>query len=136
MAEPGDHSSAWHARIWRVITGVTVEKRTSTIHRHCQPPRCGLRRKNQVAYDTYARNANEQAQAFSFVRLLEFRYENATAIPIEQVEPWNEIVRRFVTGAMSYGSISMEAHSTLAIAMNRLGGKSNTGEGEKMPSAL
>ncbi|OBZ75427.1 putative glutamate synthase [NADPH] [Grifola frondosa] len=50
-------------------------------------------------------------------------------IPVEQVEPWNEIVRRFVTGAMSYGSISMEAHSTLAVAMNRLGGKSNTGEG-------
>ncbi|CAA7267905.1 unnamed protein product [Cyclocybe aegerita] len=88
-----------------------------------------VREKNQAAYDAYARNANSQAQSIHLRGLLEFRYESATPIPIEQVEPWNEIVRRFVTGAMSYGSISMEAHSTLAIAMNRLGGKSNTGEG-------
>ncbi|KAI0687133.1 NADPH-dependent glutamate synthase [Cytidiella melzeri] len=88
-----------------------------------------VREKNQQAYDLYSKNANDQARAVHLRGLLEFRFENATAIPIEQVEPWNEIVRRFVTGAMSYGSISMEAHSTLAIAMNRLGGKSNTGEG-------
>jgi len=88
-----------------------------------------VREKNQGAYDAYARNANDQASSIHLRGLLEFRYESATAIPIEQVEPWNEIVRRFVTGAMSYGSISMEAHSALAIAMNRLGGKSNTGEG-------
>ncbi|KAJ3557788.1 hypothetical protein NM688_g1279 [Phlebia brevispora] len=88
-----------------------------------------VREKNQKAYDAYAANANEQAKAIHLRGLLDFRFESATPIPIEQVEPWNEIVRRFVTGAMSYGSISMEAHSTLAIAMNRLGGKSNTGEG-------
>ena len=88
-----------------------------------------VREKNQSAYDAYARNANEQTQKVHLRGLLDFRYENTTPIPIEQVEPWNEIVRRFVTGAMSYGSISMEAHSTLAVAMNRLGGKSNTGEG-------
>ncbi|PPR08093.1 hypothetical protein CVT24_010554 [Panaeolus cyanescens] len=88
-----------------------------------------VREKNQSAYDAYARNANEQTRSVHLRGLLDFRYESATPIPIEQVEPWNEIVRRFVTGAMSYGSISMEAHSTLAIAMNRLGGKSNTGEG-------
>jgi glutamate synthase (NADPH/NADH) len=88
-----------------------------------------VREKNQGAYDAYAKNANQQAQAVHLRGLLDFRYEAVTAIPIEQVEPWNQIVRRFVTGAMSYGSISMEAHSTLAIAMNRLGGKSNTGEG-------
>ncbi|KAF8201622.1 NADPH-dependent glutamate synthase [Pholiota molesta] len=88
-----------------------------------------VREKNQVAYDAYSRNANEQTQSIHLRGLLDFRYENCTPIPIEQVEPWNEIVRRFVTGAMSYGSISMEAHSTLAVAMNRLGGKSNTGEG-------
>ncbi|KAH6918723.1 NADPH-dependent glutamate synthase [Coprinopsis sp. MPI-PUGE-AT-0042] len=88
-----------------------------------------VREKNQTAYDAYARNANTQTQQIHLRGLLDFRYENATSIPIEQVEPWNEIVRRFVTGAMSYGSISMESHSTLAIAMNRLGGKSNTGEG-------
>ena len=50
-------------------------------------------------------------------------------IPIEEVEPAKEIVKRFTTGAMSFGSISKEAHETLAIAMNRIGGKSNTGEG-------
>ncbi|TFK29800.1 NADPH-dependent glutamate synthase [Coprinopsis marcescibilis] len=88
-----------------------------------------VREKNQTAYDAYARNANEQTQSIHLRGLLDFRYESTTPIPIEQVEPWNEIVRRFVTGAMSYGSISMESHSTLAIAMNRLGGKSNTGEG-------
>ena len=61
--------------------------------------------------------------------LLDFEFETSTEVPIDQVEPWTEIVRRFFTGAMSYGSISMESHSTLAVAMNRLGGKSNTGEG-------
>ncbi|KAG2157569.1 uncharacterized protein EDB93DRAFT_1123416 [Suillus bovinus] len=88
-----------------------------------------VREKNQAAYDAYARNANEQTKSVHLRGLIDFCYEKATPIPIEQVEPWNEIVRRFVTGAMSYGSISMEAHSTLAVAMNRLGGKSNTGEG-------
>ncbi|KAF8317483.1 FMN-linked oxidoreductase [Clavulina sp. PMI_390] len=88
-----------------------------------------VREKNQTAYDAYSKNAREQVKRVTLRGLLEFKYESATPIPIEQVEPWNEIVRRFVTGAMSYGSISMEAHSTLAIAMNRLGGKSNTGEG-------
>ncbi|PPQ78537.1 hypothetical protein CVT25_011809 [Psilocybe cyanescens] len=88
-----------------------------------------VREKNQSAYDAYANNANTQAQSIHLRGLLDFRYENAAPIPVEQVEPWNEIVRRFVTGAMSYGSISMEAHSALAVAMNRLGGKSNTGEG-------
>ncbi|EJD05779.1 NADPH-dependent glutamate synthase [Fomitiporia mediterranea MF3/22] len=88
-----------------------------------------VREKNQTAYDSYARNANEQVKSVTLRGLLDFKFEACTLIPIEQVEPWNEIVRRFVTGAMSYGSISMEAHSALAIAMNRLGGKSNTGEG-------
>ncbi|KAF8329794.1 uncharacterized protein EI90DRAFT_3145869 [Cantharellus anzutake] len=88
-----------------------------------------VREKNQSAYDAYSRNAREQVKRTTLRGLLDFRFEDATPIPIEQVEPWNEVVRRFVTGAMSYGSISMEAHSTLAVAMNRLGGKSNTGEG-------
>ena len=55
-------------------------------------------------------------------------------MPLEEVEPATEIVRRFCTGAMSYGSISAEAHETLAIAMNRLGGRSNTGEGGEDPT--
>ncbi len=54
---------------------------------------------------------------------------SAHPIPIDEVEPASEIVKRFSTGAMSYGSISAEAHETLAIAMNRLGGRSNSGEG-------
>lgn len=56
-------------------------------------------------------------------------FKETTAIPIEEVEPVSEIVKYFKTGAMSYGSLSKEAHETLAIAMNRLGGKSNSGEG-------
>ena len=88
-----------------------------------------VREKNQSAYDAYSRNSREQIKRTTLRGLLEFRFEDTVPIPIDQVEPWNEIVRRFVTGAMSYGSISMEAHSTLAVAMNRLGGKSNTGEG-------
>jgi glutamate synthase (NADPH) large chain len=54
-------------------------------------------------------------------------------IPLDEVEPASEIVKRFATGAMSFGSISYEAHTTLAIAMNRIGGKSNTGEGGELP---
>lgn len=88
-----------------------------------------VRQKNQKAYDTYAKNSLEATKRATLRGMLDFAFENATPVPIDQVEPWNEIVRRCVTGAMSYGSISMEAHTTLAIAMNRLGGKSNTGEG-------
>ena len=58
---------------------------------------------------------------------------SSNAIPLDEVEPWTEIVKRFKTGAMSYGSISREAHESLAIAMNKLGGKSNTGEGGEDP---
>src|SRR5512146_1663501 len=61
--------------------------------------------------------------------LFEFKVDPAKAIPVEEVEPASEIVKRFATGAMSLGSISTEAHATLAVAMNRIGGKSNTGEG-------
>ncbi|MEU8285900.1 glutamate synthase large subunit [Micromonospora sp. NPDC048905] len=69
------------------------------------------------------------AQAGSLRGLFTLRTGLRPAVPIEEVEPATEIVKRFATGAMSYGSISAEAHETLAIAMNRLGGKSNTGEG-------
>ena len=88
-----------------------------------------VREKNQNAYEAYSRNSRESIKRCTLRGLLEFDFESATPVPIDQVEPWNEIVRRCVTGAMSYGSISMEAHTALAIAMNRLGGKSNTGEG-------
>src|SRR5260370_12380636 len=65
--------------------------------------------------------------------MFELRTGLRPPIPIDEVEPVADIVRRFSTGAMSYGSISAEAHETLAIAMNRLGGKSNTGEGGEAP---
>ena len=75
---------------------------------------------------------DEQSERLMTLRgLFEFEPgdEPAAGVPVEEVEPVSEIVKRFTTGAMSYGSISLEAHETLAIAMNRLGGKSNTGEG-------
>ncbi|HEY2759583.1 MAG TPA: glutamate synthase large subunit [Pirellulales bacterium] len=70
----------------------------------------------------------QQTRLLTLRGLLEFR-KDSTPIPLDEVEPAKEIVKRFATGAMSYGSISKEAHETLAIAMNRIGGKSNTGEG-------
>ena len=85
------------------------------------------------AYDTYqeyARIINDQSRRHMTLRgLFEFRLDKCTPVPIEEVEPAQQIVRRFATGAMSLGSISTEAHATLAVAMNRIGGKSNTGEG-------
>lgn len=69
---------------------------------------------------------------FTLRGLLEFRPAEAP-VPLDEVEPWTAVVRRFKTGAMSYGSISQEAHETLALAMNRLGGKSNSGEGGEAP---
>ncbi len=80
-------------------------------------------------YKEYAKLINDQARRYKTLRgLFDIKPANA-AIPLEQVESAKEIVKRFATGAMSLGSISTEAHATLAIAMNRIGGKSNTGEG-------
>jgi glutamate synthase (NADPH) large chain len=84
-------------------------------------------------YRHYAKVSNEQTERLLTIRGL-FRIKSAEddgrkPVPIEEVEPAKEIVKRFATGAMSFGSISREAHTTLAIAMNRIGGKSNTGEG-------
>lgn len=88
-----------------------------------------VRNKNSKAYEAYSKKEYDAIKNCTLRGLLDFDFESSTPVPIDQVEPWTEIVRRFCTGAMSYGSISMEAHSTLAVAMNRLGGKSNTGEG-------
>jgi glutamate synthase (NADH) len=92
-----------------------------------------VRTKNDKSYAAYSLSEYEQIKACTLRGLLDFKFDERTPVPIDQVEPWTEIVRRFCTGAMSYGSISMEAHSTLAVAMNRLGGKSNTGEGGEDP---
>ncbi len=79
-------------------------------------------------YKEYAAMVNEQTKNLMTIRGL-FEFSNYDPIPLEEVEPWTDIVKRFKTGAMSYGSISKEAHENLAIAMNRIGGKSNSGEG-------
>ena len=85
-------------------------------------------------YREYATIINDQSKRHMTLRgLFEFRFDPAKSIPIDEVEPARDIVKRFATGAMSLGSISTEAHTTLAIAMNRIGGKSNTGEGGEDP---
>ncbi len=86
-------------------------------------------------YKEYAQLINDQNRRHMTLRgLFEFKIDPAKAIPVEEVEPAKEIVKRFATGAMSLGSISTEAHATLAVAMNRIGGKSNTGEGGEDPA--
>jgi glutamate synthase (NADPH/NADH) large chain len=86
-------------------------------------------------YKEYAQIINDQSRRHMTLRgLFEFKVDPAKAIPVEEVEPATEIVKRFATGAMSLGSISTEAHATLAVAMNRIGGKSNTGEGGEDPA--
>jgi len=87
------------------------------------------------SYKEYAQIINDQSKRHMTLRgLFEFKFDPAKAIPLDEVEPAKEIVKRFATGAMSLGSISTEAHATLAIAMNRIGGKSNTGEGGEDPN--
>jgi glutamate synthase (NADPH/NADH) large chain len=94
------------------------------------------RAKRYDIFKQYTQLVDDQSSRLATLRGL-FRFaDDRTSIPIEQVEPVSAIVRRFSTGAMSYGSISAEAHETLAIAMNRLGGKSNTGEGGEDPERL
>ena len=93
------------------------------------------RANNWNTYKEYAQLINDQSRRHMTLRgLFEFKIDPTKAIPLEEVEPAAEIVKRFATGAMSLGSISTEAHATLAIAMNRIGGKSNTGEGGEDPA--
>jgi glutamate synthase domain-containing protein 2/glutamate synthase domain-containing protein 3 len=89
-----------------------------------------LRRGSYEDYKEFSAAADGETETACTLRgLFRFREGQRSPVPLEDVEPATEIVKRFCTGAMSYGSISIEAHQTLAIAMNRLGGKSNTGEG-------
>ena len=93
------------------------------------------RANNWNTYKEYAQIVNDQSKRHLTLRgLFEFKIDPAKAIPVDEVESAKEIVKRFATGAMSLGSISTEAHATLAIAMNRIGGKSNTGEGGEDPA--
>jgi len=92
-----------------------------------------VRKGSYPLFKEYTRLVDDSSREISTLRGL-LRFKPAKPIPIEHVEPANEIVKRFKTGAMSLGSISREAHENLAIAMNRIGGKSNTGEGGEDPS--
>ena len=94
-----------------------------------------VRHGGQPTYDEYSKLVNQDAARRATLRgLLKFKeLPEDEWLSIDDVEPASEIVKRFVTGAMSLGSISRESHETLAIAMNRIGGKSNTGEGGEDP---
>ncbi len=99
-----------------------------SIHRLQKAVRSG----SYATYRSYAQLINDQSQQLCTLRgLLDLKAGDA--VPIEEVEPVEQLMKRFKTGAMSYGSISQEAHETLAVAMNRIGGKSNTGEGGEDP---
>ncbi|WP_423844374.1 glutamate synthase large subunit [Aeromicrobium sp.] len=87
-------------------------------------------------FKQYTQRVDDQSERLMTLRGLFAFAEGRTPVPLDEVEPASEIVKRFSTGAMSYGSISQEAHETLAIAMNQLGGKSNTGEGGEDPERL
>jgi glutamate synthase (ferredoxin) len=101
-----------------------------TVHKLQHATRTG----QYAIYKEYTHLVNDQSRRLGTLRgLLDFKTSGG-AIPIEEVEPVEAILKRFATGAMSYGSISQEAHETIAIAMNRLGGKSNTGEGGEDPA--
>jgi glutamate synthase (NADPH/NADH) large chain len=93
-----------------------------------------VRQQSFETYREFSKAADDDAERLCTLRGL-FRFRTAAEpIPLDEVEPAQDIVKRFCTGAMSYGSISLEAHQTLAIAMNRIGGRSNTGEGGEDPS--
>ena len=91
-----------------------------------------VRKNSQEEYDEFSKLVNNPANCISTPRSL-FEFAEGYPISIDEVEPTAEIVKRFVTGAMSFGSISIESHQTLAIAMNRIGGRSNSGEGGEDP---
>jgi len=94
-----------------------------------------VRHGGRQTYDEWAREVNEQATRRCSLRgLLGFRFDPDGGIPLDEVEPASELVKRFATGAMSLGSLSREAHESLAIAMNRIHGRSNTGEGGEDPA--
>lgn len=92
-----------------------------------------VRGNDAANYDEFAQSVNEQSERLLTIRGLMELTKADKPLDIDEVEPASDIVKRFATGAMSFGSISREAHTTLAIAMNRMGGKSNTGEGGEEP---
>ena len=91
-----------------------------------------VKQNSYATYSEYSKIINEQTEKLMTLRGM-FKFKELNPISIDEVEPWTEIVKRFKTGAMSFGSISKEAHENLAIAMNRIKGKSNSGEGGEDP---
>ncbi|MGO1628086.1 MULTISPECIES: glutamate synthase large subunit [unclassified Microbacterium] len=132
FAYPTDRAPRAHERLW---TGGEYQwRRDGAAHLFNPDTVFRLQHSTRTGrYDIfreYTKLVDDQAAELKTLRgLFQLKQQGRTSIPIEEVEPVSEIVKRFSTGAMSYGSISREAHETLAIAMNRLGGKSNTGEG-------
>ena len=101
-----------------------------TIHKLQMATRFG----DYAVFKEYSEAINDQSkEMFTLRGLMDFKFDESKSIPIEEVEPIEAIMKRFKTGAMSYGSISKEAHEAIAIAMNRVGGRSNTGEGGEDP---
>ncbi|KAJ3394182.1 glutamate synthase [NADH] [Entophlyctis sp. JEL0112] len=139
------HDSAWPSRATISFNDATLPESGNFHWRNGGEPHINdpttvgslqdaVRNKNKSAYDTYSKHCHEQIKHCTLRGMLDFDFgSEESMVPLEEVEPWTAIVRRFCTGAMSYGSISKEAHSTLAMAMNELGGKSNTGEGGEDP---
>ncbi len=115
---PVGGSYAWRIRgEYHLVNPLTVSKMQHAV-----------RQNNFQTFQEYTDLIDKESRQLCTLRGL-FQFKPATPVPIEEVEPAAEIVKRFATGAMSFGSISKEAHETLAIAMNRIGGRSNTGEG-------
>ncbi|MBC7793965.1 MAG: glutamate synthase subunit alpha, partial [Clostridia bacterium] len=94
----------------------------------------GTRAKRYDLFKQYTHEVDSLSRGLTLRGLLDFKTAERAAVPVAEVEPVSAIVKRFATGAMSYGSLSREAHETLAIAMNRLGGRSNSGEGGEDPA--
>src|SRR4029079_13803352 len=123
----------------RLLNGGVHAWRRDGEHHQCNPDTIAevqqaVRHGGQEAYERFTAQVNNESTRKAALRgLLKLRTDGATPIPLHEVEDAKEIVKRFATGAMSLGSISTEAHETLAIAMNRLGGKSKTGEGGEDP---
>ena len=123
LTNPGDYSwrSGGDAHMWNPNTIVNLQ--------------LAARNNSPEAYAAFAKHSNEDSTRRCTLRgLLKFDQTVNETISIDEVEPVSEIVKRFATGAMSFGSISKESHEALAVAMNRMGGKSNTGEGGEDPA--
>jgi glutamate synthase (NADPH/NADH) large chain len=132
FAYPEDAAARAHERLW---TGGEYQWRRDGSPHLFNPETVfrlqhSTRNRRYDIFREYTRLVDDQAAELKTLRgLFQLRTGTRPAVPIDEVEPVSAIVKRFSTGAMSYGSISREAHETLAIAMNRIGGKSNTGEG-------